>query len=48
MKIAFAASPDLQDVISKIGRTEDIKFSPDNKRLAVISYLDNQIYLFSI
>ncbi|MEE9344437.1 MAG: hypothetical protein V3U88_02400 [Methylococcales bacterium] len=48
MKIAFDASPDIKDVISKIGRTEDIKFSPDNKRLAVISYLDNQIYLFSI
>lgn len=47
-RIAYEASSEIRDVISRIGRTEDIKLSPDNTRLAVIDYLDNRIFLFSI
>ena len=47
-RIAYEASSEIRDVISRIGRTEDIKLSPDNKRLAVVDFLDNRIFLFSI
>ena len=47
-RIAYEAPSEIRDVISGIGRTEDIKLSPDNKQLAVVDYLDNRIFLFSI
>ena len=47
-RIAYEASSEIRDVISRIGRTEDIKLSPDNTRLAVVDASDNRIFLFSI
>jgi len=47
-RIAYEASSEIRDVISRIGRTEDIKLSPDNKRLAIVDYLDHKVFLFSI
>ncbi len=48
IRIEYKASSEIRDVISRIGRTEDIKLSPDNKRLAVVDYFNNKIFLFSI
>lgn len=47
-KIAYEASSEVHDVISRIGRTEDIKLSPDNKRLAVVDFLASKLFIFSI
>ena len=37
--IAIDASPELRSAIAGMGRTEDVKFSPDNRRLAVAGSL---------
>jgi DNA-binding beta-propeller fold protein YncE len=46
--IAFESSPDVHDVISGIGRTEDIRLSPDGKRLAVVDFSGNRVFIFLI
>ena len=47
-RIDYDASPQIRDVLSGIGRTEDVKFSPDNSRLAIVDYVNNKLILFSI
>ncbi len=37
-----------QRVLSRIGRTEDVRFSPDNKRLAVAGFGHDAIYVFDV
>lgn len=46
--IPYETTPEIEDKISKIGRTEDIKFSPDNKQFAIAETSSNKIHLFSI
>ena len=48
MRVAFSAPKHVDDVISRLGRTEDIRFSPDNKRLAVAEFSNNAIAIFDI
>ena len=36
------------DFLNKIGRTEDIRFSPDNKKLAIAGYHENSILILDI
>jgi len=47
-RLAYDASTEVREVIARIGRTEDVKLSPDNSRLAIVDYLDNKVFLFSI
>lgn len=47
-RLAYDASSEVRDVIARIGRTEDIKLSPDNSRLAIVDYFNNKVFLFSI
>lgn len=44
----YDASPKMQEVISSMGRTEDITFSPDAKQLAIVAFNENKIYLFDL
>ena len=48
IRIEYKASSEIRDVISRLGRTEDIRLSPDNTRLAVVDFLENRIFFFSI
>lgn len=48
LQIQFSASDRVQKALAEIGRTEDIKFSPDNRRLAIAGYTNNQILIASI
>lgn len=45
--IKYETTSKIQSVISKIGRTEDVKFSPDNKRFAITELYEKSIHLFS-
>ncbi len=45
--ISYSAAPEVEKLISGMGRTEDMKFSPDYRWLAILSYDDNVIYLYS-
>ncbi len=46
-RIAYDAADEVRAVISTIGRTEDIKFSPDNSMLAIAAYIQNKIFFLS-
>lgn len=48
MPLAISAPQHVLDAISAIGRTEDIRFSPDHRRLAVAAILRAQIFVFDI
>ncbi|PHS71053.1 MAG: hypothetical protein COB23_02000 [Methylophaga sp.] len=47
-KLDYHASPELHRVIASIGRTEDVKFSADEKLLAVVDFLVDKVHLFKI
>lgn len=47
-RIVYDAASGVRDVITRIGRTEDVKLSPDNSRLAIPDYYGKNIFLFSI
>jgi hypothetical protein len=38
MEISYTAPDFVQSVINRLGRTEDLRFSPSNKRLAVSEF----------
>ncbi|WP_193176831.1 hypothetical protein [Oricola nitratireducens] len=46
--VAVDISSPVQAVVSRLGRTEDIRFSPDNRRLAIAGYAKNSCFLFDI
>lgn len=46
--IPYTASKHVRDVIAALGRTEDVRFSPSNRRLAVASFSENRIAIFDI
>ena len=48
MEIDYQAPQHVRDIIAGIGRTEDLKFSPSNKLLAVAGYTKNKIAVFYI
>ena len=48
IRVAYSAPKHVDDVIAMLGRTEDIRFSPDNKRLAVAGFSRNAIAIFDV
>ena len=47
-QIDFAASEDVLAALEDLGRTEDVKFSPNNRRLAVAGFGKNKIVVFDV
>jgi len=47
-RIEFTASNEVRDVLKQLARTEDLKFSPSNRRLAVAGYAKNSIVVFDV
>ncbi|MDT9600233.1 YncE family protein [Sphingosinicella rhizophila] len=48
MEIDFSAPPLVRDALSRIGRTEDIGFSPSGDRIAIAGLLENRILLLDL
>jgi hypothetical protein len=48
MQINYSSSQPATDIIAAMGRTEDLKFSPSNKLLAIAGYAKNKIAVFNI
>jgi DNA-binding beta-propeller fold protein YncE len=48
MRLNYTASDHVRKVIARLGRAEDVKFSPNNSRLAVTSFGKNQIAIFDV
>jgi hypothetical protein len=47
-RLDYDAAADVQDVVARIGRTEDIALSPDNTRLVILDYFGKRVFVFSI
>ena len=47
-QISYDASTEVRHVLASISRTEDIKLSPDNSRLAIVDFTCNKIFTFLI
>jgi DNA-binding beta-propeller fold protein YncE len=48
MAIEYSAPDHVRDVVCRLGRSEDIRFSPDNRRLAVAGFNANRIAVFDV
>ena len=47
-RLLYDAAAGVHDVISAIGRTEDLTLSPDNTRLVILDYFGRRAFVFSI
>ena len=47
-EIEYSAPPGVRDAVDSIARTEDVRFSPNNRRLAVAAFNLNRIVVFDI
>ena len=47
-EIRYVAPPEVCAVIESLGRTEDVRFSPDGRRLALAAFNRNRIAVFDI
>ena len=48
MEIQYKASDELRAIISRLGRTEDVQFSPSGSRLAVAEFNENRLLILGI
>lgn len=48
MEIEYKASDEVRDVIASLGRTEDVRFSPNNRRLAIAAFRQNAVAVFDV
>jgi DNA-binding beta-propeller fold protein YncE len=48
LDISYTAPPSVADAVRSLGRTEDVRFSPSNRRLAVASFQRNRIVVFDV
>ena len=48
LEIEYTAPQSVTDAVGSLGRTEDVRFSPSNRRLAVASFHRNRIVAFDI
>lgn len=47
-QIDFEAPQHVREAITSLGRTEDVRFSPSNRRLAVAEHLNDKIAVFGV
>src|SRR5712671_303059 len=48
LELQYAAPESVIDAIGSLGRTEDVRFSPSNRRLAVASFYRNRVVVFDV
>ena len=48
LEIQYTSQQSVTDAVGSLGRTEDVRFSPSNRRLAVASFHRNRILVFDI
>ncbi|MCB1276798.1 hypothetical protein [Prosthecobacter sp.] len=47
-RLEFTAPPAVREALSGVGRTEDVRFSPDNRKLAITGFAKNTCLIFDI
>jgi len=48
MPVSYSAPQEIVEVIRDLGRTEDVRFSPNNQRLAIAGFANNIVAVFDI
>jgi hypothetical protein len=48
MRIVYTGSDEVLDVINRFGRVEDVRFSPDDNRLAIAGFKNNRLLMLDI
>jgi hypothetical protein len=48
MRIEVSASPNVKAVLARLGRTEDVTFSPSGRRLAVAGFGHNTVLILDV
>jgi 6-phosphogluconolactonase (cycloisomerase 2 family) len=48
MELTFTAPEVVREIVAKLGRTEDVRFSPSGRRLAVAAFASNRIAVFDV
>lgn len=48
LALPYTAPQSVTEAVASLGRTEDVRFSPSNRRLAVASFLRDRIFVFDI
>ena len=48
MEVAFTVTDEVQAAIARIGRTEDVRFSPDQSRLALVGHHCNRLLILDV
>jgi hypothetical protein len=48
MRLSYTTSKQVDEVLARLGRTEDVRFSPNKRRLAVVGFAANKIAVFDI
>ena len=48
MKIEYRAADNVRAIINSLGRTEDIRFSPNNRRLAIVAFNRSVVAVFDV
>ena len=48
LELHCVAPPSVTDALNRLGRTEDVRFSPGNRRLAVASFHRNRVVVFDV
>lgn len=48
MHIPFEASAHVKKMLNNLGRTEDLAFSPDNRKLAIAAYSQNKVLMLDV
>jgi len=47
-EVHYSASAEVRQIVADLGRTEDVQFSPSNRRLAVAAFHGNRIVVFEV
>lgn len=47
-ELEFRVEGPAEEAFQRLGRTEDIRFSPDNRKLAIAGYLKNSCFVFDV
>ena len=47
-ELPFAAPAGVRAVLDRIGRTEDVRFSPDNRRIAITAFHENLVVIVDV
>lgn len=46
--LAVSAPPSVADAVASLGRTEDVRFSPNRRRLAIAAFFGNRVAVFDV